>query len=189
MCIFTLPKSSFVCFLAITILVGCAESDQDPLKVSEPPPETVDGHAHSHEDEHQGPHNGHVIELGRNHEYHAEIVEDHDQKLVSVYILGKDIQELSIEANKLSMSLMVEGQPKSFELTAANATAGKASRFDAADASLFEALHDHEASGKLRVTINGTPYVANVEHHDHDEHDHEAGHDHDDHGHGDSHDH
>ena len=157
-------------------------SEDQPVSLSGPPPATVDAHDHSHGDEHQGPHDGHVIELGRNHEYHAEIVEDHQRKLVTVYILGKDMSELAIDASSLSMSLMVEGAPQTFELAAADISGGMASRFDATDTGLFTALHDHEASGKLRVTISGTPYVAAVEHHDHghDEHD---GHDHDDHAH------
>ena len=161
---------------------GCgsqqASGEQQPVALSEPPPATEHDHDHSHGDEHRGPHDGHVIELGRNHEYHAEIVEHDEHQLVIVYILGKDMKELSIDANVLTMSLMVDGALRTFELVAANANGGTASRFDAADVTLFEALHEHEASGKLRATINGAPYVANVEHHDHDDHAHGDGHNH-----------
>ena len=133
---------------------------------------------HGHE-EHEGPHGGHVIELGRNHEYHAELVDDDEHESVTVYILDKDVKELPIDAATITMNLTVEGTPKTFELAAAGATGGMTSRFDAGDKSLFEALHVHEATGKISVTINGTPYSGAVEHHEHDEDGDHA--DHDDH--------
>lgn len=184
---------SLVAILALFVTsTGCDSRQgvdgQQPVAMSGPPPASEHGHGHG--DEHQGPHNGHVIELGRNHQYHAEIVENDAQQLITVYILGKDMKERPVDATMLTMSFMVEGAPRTFELGAANANSGTASRFDVADTTLFEALHEHEASAKLRVTINGAPYVANVEHHDHDDgHDDEHGHDHDDHGHGDGHNH
>lgn len=161
---------------------GCgsqqAAGEQQSLALSTRPPATEHDHDHRHGDEHPGPHDGHVIELGRNHEYHAEIVEDDEHLLVVVYILDNDLHELSIDANLLTMSLMVDGAPRTFQLVAANANGGTASRFDATDATLFEALHAHETFGKLRVTIHGAPYVAHVEHHDHDDHAHGNGHNH-----------
>ncbi len=137
-----------------------------------------DHSGHDHSQEHQGPHNGHVIELGRNHMYHAEVVEDDAAAMVTVYILDKDMKELAIDQASIVMNLKVDGQGQSFELTAA---AGSASQFNAADKTLFEALHEHEATGKLRVTIDGSPFTGDVEHHHHgdaDGHDHEDGHDH-----------
>lgn len=142
-----------------------------------------DDHAgHDHEGEHEGPHGGHVVELGRNHEYHAELVEDESAGSVTVYILGKDLKELPIAQSSIAMNLVVDGQARSFELAASSAQDGKASCFVASGKELFEALHEHEASGKLRVTIDGTPYTGAVEHHhhhgdeDHDDHDHDHDH-------------
>ncbi len=142
-----------------------------------------EGHdGHGHEDEHQGPHDGHVIELGRNHEFHAEVVENEEAGMVTVYILDKKMKELAIDQATIVMNLKFDGKGKTFELTAVDASDGKASRFDATDRSLFEALHEHEATGKIRVTINGDPYSGEVEHHHHDEHDDHDEHDeHDDH--------
>jgi hypothetical protein len=129
---------------------------------------------HDHANEHKGPHDGHVIELGRSHEFHAELVDDEKAETLTVYILGKDLKELPIEAASITMNLMVDGQPKTFEL--AGATADKSSQFNAADKSLFEALHVHEATGKVRITIGGTPYSGDVEHHHHgDDHDDDHG--------------
>jgi len=80
---------------------------------------------------------------------------------------------------------MADSESKTFELTPSNVSDAMASRFDATDKEAFEALHEHEASGKLRVTIDGSPYSGEVEH---DEHHHHDG-DHDDHDHGDEHKH
>lgn len=167
---------------------GCGSqqsSDDTPVDVSGPPP-AADGHGqdhdgHDHGEEHEGPHGGHVIELGRNHQYHAELVEDEQAGTVTVYMLDKDLKELVIDQPAIVMNLTVDGQAKTFELVAADASAGKASRFEAADRALFEALHEHEATGKLRVTIDGTPYSGEVEHyHHHGDHDDDHGHAHGD---------
>jgi hypothetical protein len=96
--IFYLTALSFV----LTVYTGC-ESQQSS---NEHPPASGGAHDLDHGDEHKGPHDGHVIELGRNHEYHAEIVEDEGCQLVTVYILGDDMKELSIASEKLTMSLM-----------------------------------------------------------------------------------
>lgn len=133
--------------------------------------------AHDHHGDHKGPHGGHVIELGKGHAYHAEIVEDEDAGVVTVYILDKDIKELAIKQQAITMNLMVAGEAKTFELVAMDATDGTASQFGLIDAALVEALHEHEVSGKLRVTIDGTPFIGKIEHHDQgDGH----GHNHDD---------
>ncbi|PCI39537.1 MAG: hypothetical protein COB46_08580, partial [Rhodospirillaceae bacterium] len=73
----------------------------------------------------------------------------------------------AINQSSIVMNLTVDGQAKTFELTSAGTNGGKTARFDAAGRSLFEALHEHEAAGKLRVSINGTPYSGAVEHHHH----------------------
>lgn len=190
---------SLVCLLMATaalfaLATGCSQSASDTTEVAEvsgPPP--AGGHNHADEDgdhengtEHEGPHGGHVIELGRNHEYHAELVENEQTASVTVYISDKDFNEMPIDEPSIVMNLIVDGNPKTFALTAAGANGGKASRFDSADRGLFEALHEHEASGKLRVTINGNPYVGVVEHHDHHGED-DTDQDDDESGHGDGH--
>ena len=185
----------------IALATGCADQGQsgggsDHAPTSSSSGDSHDGHdhdghdhdGHDHEGEHEGPHGGHVVELGRNHEYHAELVEDEAAGSVTVYILDKDLKELPIAQSSIAMNLVVDGKAKSFELAASNAQAGKASRFDASGQELFEALHEHEASGKLRVTIDDAPYSGPVEHHhhhgddDHDDHEH-ADHEHADHEH------
>ena len=192
----TWPISAFAALTLALLVCGCSDSaSQGPSSATGSSSATGNGHDHDddhdhgeehgdeHGDEHKGPHGGHVIDLGRNHEYHAEIVEDEGARTIAVYVLDGDLKELAIDQPSIVMNLMVDGQAKSFELTSAAASQGGASRFDAADDALFVALHEHEASGKLRVTINDTPYTGEVEHHhDHDGDD-DHGHQHDDHKH------
>ncbi len=187
----TISTSAMVALLVVALTTGCAdnaENSSGPVEMSDPPPaedhsghdHDGDGHSddagHNHENEHEGPHHGYVIELGRSHEYHAEIVDDETANVVTVFILDKDLKELQIDATSITMNLMVDGEAKAFELAAA--TSGQASRFESKGKALFEALHTHEATGKLRVAINGTHYTAKVEHHDHEKHVDQDGHKH-----------
>jgi len=151
--------------------------------------EAEDSHRDDHEqlqgDHHAdgGPHGGHVFDLGRSGKYHAELVEDDEAENVSIYILDGDLKETTIDAETIAFLVTAGGATQTFDLPAANAAEGKASQFVAADSQLFHMLHDHgEVEGKLRVSIDGTPYLGEFDHHgDHARHD-------DDHEHGD-HDH
>ena len=166
-----------VAMVSLAAFVGCPSSNDNARTVEGDPPGDHSGHDHGEHGE-TGPHGGHLIELGRNHEYHAELVENHDAEQVSIYILDSHMKELAIDASPLSLTVTVEGEAKTFELAAANAVDGKASRFDASGNELFHAFEDHEeVEGKLRVTINGTPYVGAIDHHGHHEgHSHEDEH-------------
>ena len=148
--------------LSTASLSGCSQQKTtgiDPV-VSEQKPD--DGHAHA---AHQGPHNGTIIDLGHEHKYHAELVEESSSGKVSIYILDGKLAELPIEATSITINLMVAGEAKTFELSAA--TPDKASRFESAEEALLESLHEHSAGGKLRVTIDGTPHSGQLEAHSH----------------------
>jgi len=104
----------------IALATGCADHGQsgsgsDHAPQSSSSGDSHDGHDHDgrdHDDdhsghdragEHQGPHGGHVVELGHNHEYHAELVEDEAAGLVTVYILGKDLREFPIAESSIAL--------------------------------------------------------------------------------------
>lgn len=149
-------------------LVGCGSN-----QISEGDAPSAHDHAHdhgamgSHGD--IGPHGGHLIELGRNHKYHAELVEDHDTHSVTVYLLDSHMHELAIGESSILLNLTFNGQTTSYELAAyvaGNETGS--SKFIASDMALFHALESHgDVSGKLRVTIDGVPYVGLLTHHAH----------------------
>ena len=74
-------------FLAIATLsifsIGCEQQLNKPVggtgtstQDNGQAPDAHEGHDHSAAD-HTAPHGGHLIELGPNHEYHAELVDDH----------------------------------------------------------------------------------------------------------------
>ncbi|MFP6677028.1 MAG: hypothetical protein VB878_18230 [Pirellulaceae bacterium] len=168
------------CSIAITILgfVGCSDGDsgQDGPDQSNSASSNGD-HDHAHHDE-EGPNGGHLIDLGHGHDYHAELVEDDATETVTIFILDKDQKPLSISASSISLSLNSNGESQSFELaTAGEGENAKSDRFNSTDKALFEILEQPgDLTGKLRVTIDGTPYVGNIDHHAHD-------HDHSTHGH------
>lgn len=132
-----------------------------------------DGHAeHAHPEE--GPHHGHLIELG-NEEYHAELTHDDATHTVSVYLLDSAGKvAVPVEEPELARNLVVGGKPTQFKLAASpqeGDPAGQASRFVLTDEAAHEALETDKTTGRLNVTINGKAYSGKVEHHAHDEHD------------------
>jgi hypothetical protein len=122
-----------------------------------------DEHADHDEHSHEGPHGGELIELGKSHLYHAELVENDLEETMEVYLLDRQLEPLPIAATSITFNLIVEGAPKSFPLEAVEVQDGKASHFRAPPSELFEALHVSETTGRLSVTIEGTPYTGKVE--------------------------
>lgn len=135
----------------------------------------ADAHAHPTE----GPHHGHLIELGKE-EFHAELV--HDKAAVTIYLLDAAAKTaVAIDSTEVVVNLKHDGKPEQFKLAAApldGETDGKSSRFQSTDAELAGHLDDTASEPRLNVTINGTPYTGSMSH-VHDDHDDE----HDDHKH------
>jgi hypothetical protein len=152
--------------LALCSLLGCGSPALD-----EPIPAA--GMPRGAANDHVGPHQGQIIELGRSHEYHAELVEDEKARKVTIYILDKAMKELPIDQEAVSITLSSAGKSQTFDLAAANRKEGKTAQFDS-DEKLHEAM-EKEPKVKLRltVTIAGKPYSGDVTHdHDHKGHKH-----------------
>lgn len=146
-----------------------------------------DGRDHGHA---AAPHGGHLVELGRNHQYHVEWVDHDGSGNITLYVLDADMKELPVAKDAIVVNLAIAGKPLAVELTTTNEADGKASAFTVGDTALAQRLREAEkVAGKVTVTFDGTPYVGVVEvgAHEHGEHEHgEHGHDaHDD----ESHDH
>jgi hypothetical protein len=151
----------------LALLAGCDEIDSDsdapgpdeprPVEMSGPPPE-IDG-----DQSHDGPHGGHVIELGRNHKFHAELVEDHESRTVRVFVLDGEMQELPIQATTLVLNLTTGDKTTTFDLASAN-PGGLSAEFLTTEAALMDALHAEGAVAKLRVAIQGATYVGTLDH-------------------------
>ena len=163
-----------IALAAVVVLAGCgAQEESDSSQVVDmdgPPPmmEGVEDDAHAHGD--QGPHGGHLIELGRNHKYHAEIVEVDDDQSVLIYLLDTNMNNLSVDDSEVLMNIVRDGEVSTFKFEPAKAADGsRASHFVSQSADLFGMLHtEHEIMGKLNVKIEGVPYAGQLAHEAHD---------------------
>ena len=121
----------------------------------------------------EGPHQGSLIELGKE-EYHAELVHDDAAHKVTIYLLDGAAQKPVGSADKeLVVNLVVAGKPQQFKLPAApqdGDAAGQASRFEVVDEAFCEALDAEKTTGRVNVTIAGKTFSGDVAHsgHDHD---------------------
>ena len=180
-------------------LAGCgSDSTEIPTEKIEgsPPPLAMDadddhaGHDHGahagHEHPTEGPHGGHLIELGTE-EYHVDLLHDENTHTVTIHLLdGPAKQTVAVPLAEITLQLFQDGQFVKYALKAVQGPgdpAGAASQFEIVDAALCDALcHGDTTGGRLQVTINGKPYTGTIEHHEHGEHDHQqeghAGHDH-----------
>lgn len=135
--------------------------------------DTHDEHAHDHPSE--GPHGGHLIELG-DEEYHAELAHDEATKTVAIYILdSKAKTAVPIAETELTLNLVVDGTPQQAKLAAApqdGEAEGKSSRFTIVDEGLLKTLEGPKTTGRLNVTIEGKPYTGEIMHEAHDDHKH-----------------
>jgi hypothetical protein len=146
-----------------------------------------EGHDHGAEAEHahptEGPHGGHLIELG-DEQFHAELLHDEATHTVTVHILDASGKKpVAIEQDALSLQIFQDGKFVNYVLKPAGEPgAGGASQFAITSEPLTDLLlHEENVQGRLRATIDGNEYTGIVEHaaHDHAGHDHDhAGHDH-----------
>jgi hypothetical protein len=135
-----------------------------------------DHHGHAHASEHgsTGPHGGRLIELGHDHKYHAELVNDHSARSVTVYVLDELLNELPIAEETLTLHLNEGDEPRSFELRAeSDGEQAAYSRFTSSEGDLLTMLAEQpNVIGKLRVRIDGVPYIGRIAAHDDHEHRH-----------------
>ncbi len=172
----------FGCVAVAVFAMGCEQTDPQAAATTatttQAPADDHAGHDHAATD-HAAPHGGHLIELGHNHEYHAELLDDHKTETITIYLLDADMQPLSIDAAAVSLVLSAGEKTETFELLASQP--GGSAEFKSSDAKMLAMIEGEKVSGKLRVTIDAKPYTGSFEHL---EHGHEgdagghAGHDH-----------
>lgn len=165
-------KLLFGALLAFTVAyVGCK-----PNAVSDPATEAVvdehDGHDHHHHHAVHGPHDGELVLLSGEEEYHAEWVHDSAAGKTNIYLLGKDAESaVRTAADKLIVTVEGLKEPKTYELTPVDADAkGLASQFESAEPDLPIDLQASSGEGvvaTIRVEIDGKMREGKVEEHDH----------------------
>lgn len=148
---------SLPALLALALLVsGCGSNNPAPPKAG--------GATHDHPTE--GPHKGHLIELG-SEEFHAELTHDDATKTITVYLLGSDAKTAAFSSDaEIALNLVVAGEPLQAKLTAApqeGEAADKCSRYTLVDEKVLEALENPKTTGRLNVTIAGKSYSGSLE--------------------------
>ncbi len=124
-----------------------------------------DGHDHAAHD-HSTKYGGQLIELGRNHEYHAELVDDHKTETITVHMMDNHMEPLVVKQPSISLVLTVGEQTTTFELPGANPEGS--TEFSSSDETMMSMIDAKAVKGKLRVTIDGKPFTGTFDHHDHE---------------------
>lgn len=167
-------KRSYSCLLlALTAtlglsLVGCGGE----AKKTDKPKTEEHGHDHgAGEHAEHGPHEGQLIELGKE-EYHAELVHDDKTHTITIYLLdGKAKEAVTSDAAELTINLVVDGKPEQFALPATpqdGEAAGKVSRFQLVSEPLCKALDSKEVKGRLNVKLGDQTFAGDLAPHAHE---------------------
>lgn len=172
---------AFAGLLTMALTLGCG-TNPPPKEAPKPSPsapghEEGDGHDHKEGEAHahptEGPHHGHLIELGKE-EYHAELTHDDATHTVTIYILDSAAKvAVPIEEKEVTLNIVVDKKPSQFKLAATPQDGdpeGQSSRFALADEGLHESLESEKVTGRLSLSIKGKPYSGSAEHHEHGEH-------------------
>lgn len=123
------------------------------------------GHSHSHE---EGPHGGHLIELG-GEKYHLEWLHDDEAKKLTFHVLDAEGKtDVPITAESIAVNFTVDGATKTFEVPAVREEgATETAKFEITDEDLYALITADEAEATVELEIEGTSYEGEIEHHDH----------------------
>jgi hypothetical protein len=170
------------CALVAIYLLCAGGCSQSPVDATSARNATADAHNHAHAEE--GPHGGHIIELGTE-KHHAELTHDEQSHSVGVYILdGAAKQAAPITAESVTINVAQDGEPTQYILPAVaqpNDGAEEASYFEIVSEPLCKIVcGESEAkttTARISITIDGKPFIGIIETDPH-EHGHDHGHDH-----------
>ncbi len=123
-----------------------------------------DPHA-GHNHDHSPKHGGHLIEIGRNHEYHAELVDDHKTESVTIYMMDSHMEPLTLKESSISLVLTAGDQTETFELLGTQP--GGSASFSSSDAKMMGMFEGENVKGKVRINIKGKPFTGVFEHQGH----------------------
>jgi hypothetical protein len=163
-----------VCLVAV---YGCSQGP-----VTGPGGEATAAAEHGHE--HEGPHGGHIIELGAT-DHHAELTHEEASHRIGIYILDGAAKTASpIAAESVTINVAEDGEPTAYVLPAVAQPGdfeGGASYFELVSEPLCKVIcGESEAettTARISITIDGKPFIGIIETEPH-EHDHDHGHAH-----------
>jgi hypothetical protein len=145
---------------------------------------------HSHEHLEEGPHGGHIIEIGAK-EHHAELVHDEASHKVGIYVLDGQAQAdtpIEIREKAVLINVAEDGVASQYELLAstpgsetAGPPSGKSSYFEIVSEPLCKVVCGESAAknvkARVSIQIGERPYVGMIETGEHEHgHEHEGEH-------------
>lgn len=138
---------------SLPVLAGCGKT-----KTGDGKTKTKTGEGDGHPT--KGPNGGMIVEVGKDHKYHAEIQYDRKKGTVTVHILdetGK--KEKAIKAKEVTISFTHDDEQEKKTLAAKpkeGQTDEMSSRFEIVDKHIVHELVDHgDANSKLLFTVDG----------------------------------
>lgn len=167
-----MKKTSLViALLSVTMFsIGCGDNTKTEEKKTgtQTAADALDHDTHDH----TAPNGGVLIDLGRNHEYHAEFVDDHKTETISIHIMDGDLKPLSIKQTSVTLVLTAGDDTQSFDLMSSQPDGS--SVFSSKDEKLKTMADLDHVEGKLRVTIADKPFTGSfhLDGEDHSGHDH-----------------
>jgi hypothetical protein len=177
----------FVLLVAVAGFEGCNRTASEAGRAADEHAGEAHDHEHGHaHDDHghgeEGPHGGHIIELGTE-EHHAELTHDDATHKVGVHVLGSDAKSASpIDATSVTVNVSADGQPAQYILPAvpqAGEPAGQSSYFELVSEPLSIVVSGKSdkpnTNARINVAIGGQQFVGMIETSPH-EHDHDHGH-------------
>lgn len=153
---------------SLAAFVGCSESEHAHSGDRHAAGDAHDhDHDHAHDHGSHGPHDGRLIELGHDHEYHAELVTETDGRTVRLYVLDHDLEPKHVDSSSVALNLIAEGEPYSFKFAATSAGIS-AAEFIADSQQLWKFLEEESFSiARLNVYAEGVTRMGTIDHHDH----------------------
>ncbi len=149
--------------LITTMGVACSGCGTASHEAAHAHPATASEHAHPTE----GPHGGHLVEIG-NEDYHAEVDHDEHGNSLTIYILDRAAKNpVAIDSQELTINLSAGGKAEQFKVAAqpdSGDPTGRSSRFVSSDPELGKNLDTEGNAAQLVVEIAGTQYRGAMKH-------------------------
>ncbi|MFL2869327.1 MAG: hypothetical protein ACJZ8O_01135 [Pirellulaceae bacterium] len=167
--------ATFFCFLTLAF-TGCGESSSDNATSG------GGGHSHGHDHSHghghnhasEGPHGGHILEIGEE-QFHLEWSHTDSGKL-SFYLLDSEMKkDVTTDASAITISVAVSGKAsETHEIPGVKLEDGSYSQFEKTDPVLATQLQNVGPAviAIANVSVNGEEFEVIFEEQDHSGHNH-----------------
>lgn len=164
-----------VCSLALALFVGCSSKEETrtfDAKDADASKEAEHDHGHDH-----GPNGGHLLEVGEE-QYHLEVVFDDKGRTLTAFVLGPDAKTpFPIEGESIDFDMEVGEKEHEIPLAAKpldGEPKGKSSRFVAEGKAIPDSIKaESDLNGHFHLDVGDDHFHVDLEHGDHDGHDHD----------------